>query len=368
MNDILARLISIPTVSGDQTAMHQLLNYVASFVVSRGMHVEWYESNGFESIVATTRGHRKTPKVLLAAHADVVPADEPAFTLTERDGRLYGRGAIDMKFAIAAYMDLIDSLVSNLDDYDFGLMITGDEELGGLNGAAKLVDEGYIPQVCILPDGGDDWQIQTSSKGFWAFEISTTGRSAHGSRHWQGDNAITKLLATLEEITGLFEDPSRQSKDTNTVSLNLLNGGVAMNQVPESASMTIDVRTTDAAEHARIYEAVTAICRRHGAAYRHVSDCAPTSFDLQDPLIAPFARLIAERTGVAQNGYHALGSSDARFYVPFGVPCISVYPTGGNLHAEDEWIDAEAFQHFRAILGDYMEQIARTDGMSPPQV
>jgi succinyl-diaminopimelate desuccinylase len=356
MEDILRQLVAFPSVSTDRQANHECIEYIASFLAERGLFVERFEFNGIESLVATTKQGTKNPKVMLAAHCDVVPAEPPEFELRAETGRYYGRGVVDMKFAIAAYMQLADDLKDNLGNYDFGIMITSDEEVGGRDGTAMLVDAGYIPEVCILPDGGDNWHIQTSSKGFLAFEISAEGKPAHGSRPWQGDNAITKLLGILDEIAALF--PKVPSGDTNTISLTRFNGDEAMNQVPAQAKMSIDVRTISSAEHARLYEAISTICHHNQASYSHISDAAPTNTDLNHPLVAPFAKLVTKYTSVEQHGYHALGASDIRFYVPYGVPCISVYPTGGNLHAADEWIDAQALQDFKTILNDYMRVVA----------
>src|ERR1051326_2061023 len=136
--DILRKLIAFPTVSGDAEAMHQLLEYVSSFVTQRGMHVVWFKSNGFESIVATVKEGHKTPKVMLGAHADVVPAEAAMFTLRQEEGKYIGRGVLDMKFALASYLQIIDDIKDDLDAYDIGLMVTSDEEVGGLDGVAKL--------------------------------------------------------------------------------------------------------------------------------------------------------------------------------------------------------------------------------------
>jgi acetylornithine deacetylase/succinyl-diaminopimelate desuccinylase-like protein len=359
MENILKKLVAFPTVSGDAQAMHELLQYVADFVMQRGMHVAWYESNGYESIVATVKPGDMTPKVMLGAHADVVPANAELFDLRKSKGKYYGRGVLDMKFALAAYLQIIDNLKDNLQAYDFGLMVTSDEEVGGHNGVAKLIDEGYLPQVCILPDGGDNWQIQTSSKGLWLFEIHAEGRTAHGSRPWLGDNAIHKLLIALDDIMALF--PKHLHPDTNTISLSQLNGGEAMNQVPHHASMRVDVRTINSKEHARIYDNIVRICRKHGLRQQFIGDAAPTKFDLTDPLIAPFAQLVTSVTGVTQYGYHALGASDVRYYVPFGIPCISVYPIGGQLHAADEWVDVNACHQFMDITQQYLQLIAPVD-------
>jgi len=361
MEDILRTLIAFRTVSGDKQAADDCLRYCADFLAAHGMHIRRFEWNGFPSLVATTRAGSKTPRVMLAAHLDVVPAEAADFTLQKQDGVYLGRGVLDMKFAVAAYLQTVQDLGTDLRNYDFGIMLTTDEEVGGRDGVARLVDEGYIPGVCVLPDGGDNWNIQTASKGFLAFAISTEGKAAHGSRPWQGDNAITKLLGILDEIATLF--PRIPDSDSNTISLNRITGGEAMNQVPSSATMSVDIRTINRSEHNRLFDAVTSICHKHGATYQHISDATPTSFDLQDPLIAPFADLVTKRTGVPQRGFRALGSSDVRFYVPFGVPCISVYPTGGHHHATGEWLDEQALSDFQAILADYLELTARSNGV-----
>jgi succinyl-diaminopimelate desuccinylase len=361
MDEILRKLVSYPTVTGDEYAMHQLLDYVAEFVTQRGMHVEWFESGGFESIVATTRPGQKTPKVMLAAHADVVPADTTMFTMQEGDGKYIGRGVLDMKFAIAAYLQIVDDLKDRLEDYDFGIQITADEEIGGAHGTAKLIDEGYLPQVCIIPDGGENWQVQTASKGSCVFEITATGKTAHGSRPWLGDNALIKLISVLDEIATLF--PRHPSPDTNTITLGKMEGGEAANQVPGLAMMAIDVRTVNSQEYQRVSEEIQAICRRRGIDCRLAVDIVPTQFNLEDLYIAPYVKLITEITGVNVAGSRTNGSSDARWYVPYGVPCISLYPTGSDLHSDGEWIDIKAFEQFQAVTAQYLETVAKVTAM-----
>ncbi len=357
MEDILRKLVAIRTVSGDAEAMHELLDYVDGFVAQRGMYVKRFTWNGYESLVATVKPGIKKPTVMLMAHADVVPADDMMFTMQEKNGTYIGRGVLDMKFAIATYLQIIDDIQADLQDYDIGLMITPDEEVGGRNGVAMLVNEGYIPKVCILPDGGDNWQVQTASKGMLLYEISVLGRSAHGSRPWLGDNALVKLLSVLDEIAALF--PKHPHPDTNTISLNGITGGKAYSQIPSTATMNLDIRAINAVEYARIHSAVMRICENTDAACTVISDGVPTNYQLDDPYIAPYAALVTEITGIPMRGFTAMGASDARYYVPYGVPCILTYPTGGNLHASGEWIDVKATQQFKIIIKRYLDAIAR---------
>src|SRR4030095_15751067 len=107
MENILKELVQIPSVSEDPLAINPAIEYIDRYLSERGMHVIRYESNGVESIVATTQ-KTKTPKVMLAAHVDVVPAPLDQFVFKKKGDKYYGRGVCDMKFAIAAYLQLID--------------------------------------------------------------------------------------------------------------------------------------------------------------------------------------------------------------------------------------------------------------------
>jgi acetylornithine deacetylase/succinyl-diaminopimelate desuccinylase-like protein len=356
MENILRKLVAFPTVSGDAAAMHDLLEYVSDFLITRGMHVERYESRGYESLVATTRQGNKRPAVMLGAHADVVFADSSMFDMQTQNGKYVGRGVLDMKFALASYLLLVDQLQNSLENYDFGIMVTGDEETGGRNGVAKLLAEGYLPQVCLLPDGGENWQIQTASKGSLQFNISLLGKTAHGSRPWLGENALVKLLAVLDEIASHF--PRHPHPDTNTITLSVINGGEAANQVPGRATMSIDIRTVNMAEHDRLRTLVFDICRAQQAVCELPVDAVPTSFDLKNRWIAPYAKHVYAVTGTKVHGSKTLGSSDARYFIPHDVPVISLYPTGGNLHADGEWIGIEALRHFHEITIRYVKEMA----------
>jgi succinyl-diaminopimelate desuccinylase len=355
MKDLLRRLIQFHTVHGDEQAMHEGLDYIAEYVIERGMHVERFDDAGVESLVATVRPGSKTPKVMLAAHLDVVPAPDEMFELGEANGKLYGRGALDMKCGIAAYLQLIDDLGSRLEDYDIGLMITTDEEIGGYSGTAKLLEEGYLPKVCILPDGGDNWQIQVHSKGFLHIRLTATGVTAHGSRPWLGQNAILPLIEALRDTQTLFPT---NAADSSTLNIATIGGGSAYNQVPHHAEADLDIRVMNESERPRLLKAIEAVAKKHGVASEVILDGAAGEFSLKNPYIAPFAKAITEVTGIKVTGSRTLGSGDARFFSAKGIPCVSLYPTGGGHHSAEEWIDEKAFYQFKDVLRRYLDQVA----------
>jgi len=351
---IFERLVSTPTITGNYQANHDALRYIEEFLSSRGMHIARHECNGVESLVATTR-RTKTPEIMLAAHLDVVPADERLFTLRKEGDKLYGRGTLDMKFAIAAYMSMVDDLRHNLSAYDFGIMITTDEEAGGTDGTAYLVKEGYLPKACIIPDGGDDWQMQTHAKGMFWLSLTADGKPAHASRPWLGDNAILRLLDTIQDITKLFEG---HNAETKTLNVGKINGGRAINQVADRAEALIDIRLMTEEEKAPLLTHIQAICEKYGTEISVVIDGAVASFPLSNPYLRKFADIITEVTGVEVKGSSTLGTNDSRYFAEHNIPCISVYPPGGGHHGVGEWVSAQGLHDFHQILTRYITHVA----------
>lgn len=353
--DLLLKLVGFPTPSADHIANREALDFIEQFLTTRGMHVTRLENGGFESLIATTRP-TKTPTIFLAGHLDVVPAPPELFEPRLENGRIYGRGVLDMKFAIASYLHLVDKLKADLTSYDFGLMITTDEEVSGEFGSALLAEQGYLPKVLLLPDGGDNWKIEQSAKGFWGGKLVARGKSAHGSRPWEGESASEKLHDALADFRALFPE---RNHDSNTYNIGMIHGGEAPNQVPNYMEAQIEFRAVSNEEYARLEQAVADICTRHGIDFELLRSGSVVVTDLTNPFVQQFRELLAQHTGVSET-MRSMGASDARFFTEKGVPCILVCPPGGGRHAADEWIDAESVETFTQIVQEFVQTAAHT--------
>jgi len=355
MESILAKLVSFQCITDNRDANNVALDYIDRFVSDRGMRTRQIEHNGIRSLVALSRPHHKKPAVMLGGHIDVVPGAEGLFTLQQDNEKYYGRGVLDMKGSIAVFLSVIDELKGKLDQFDLGLMVTTDEEIGGFNGTPIVLEKGYVPKVCILPDGGADWQIQTSAKGVFQLKITTSGQAAHGSQPWKGDNANLKLIRVIHEIYGLFP---KNGPDDNTINIGKISGGEAVNQVADSAEAHIDIRVISEKDRDELRAAIERICLEHGAQLSVVTDGISTNFNLQNPYIKRFAEIVTEVTNVKITGSHAHGSSDARFFAERNIPCISLYPPGGGHHSSDEWVRIESLHQLKKIVTQYILETA----------
>ena len=351
---MLERLVALPTVSGNLAACEEGLDYIGEFLAERGMRVRRFDQDGFGALVATVHP-TLSPAVMLTAHLDVVPGPEHLFTLKRDGGRVVGRGVFDMKGAIAAYLALIDELGPDLHRYDLGVMITTDEETRDLGVKLLLQDEGYRARVAVLPDGGDHWQLEEVAKGAWRVRVSTYGVAVHGSRPWTGQSASFKLLDLLADIRRRFpvEDPH-----VDTLNISFLRAGTAPNQLPDQAEAVLDIRVMGPEELAAVERDVAEICRQHGADLELLVLFPPVKHDLNDPLLAEFARSVERVTGVTCGPCISYGSSDAAQYAIVGVPCAVTRPIGGGHHGDDEWVDVESLAQLVPVLRDYVSRVA----------
>lgn len=363
MNDlrkILDFLVSIPTVTGNFAANNKALDYVADFLDERGMHVVRRQHDEYGALVATSRP-TKTPIVMLVAHLDVVTADDEAFTLGEKDGKLLGRGVFDMKGALAAYMALVDRMGASVSDFDFGIMVTTDEETRDF-GVRLLLEEGFMSEVAVLPDGGDDWQLEASTKGTFYKNISVQGRSSHGSRPWLGECATTKVLELLNEIRALFPHPG---PETNTLNIGIINAGRAVNQIPDLAEVALDVRTMNQFEYDRINQEIDALCKKYDAHVATSASFVPLVHDMANPYMKTFATSIRAVTGKEAGATISFGASDAVHYLDRNIPCVVTRPPGGDHHTPTEWIDKKALGQLVYVLQDFLERTCKiADGVA----
>jgi succinyl-diaminopimelate desuccinylase len=349
--EMLSHLVRFPTVTSDQATNSAALDWVEQQLSGLPLHVRRYQSQGFPSLVATTRD-TKSPKLWLSAHMDVVPGPTESYEPKVADGRLYGRGAHDMKFALAVFITLLQELSDSLPELDLGLMITCDEEVGGFNGAGYLIETlGYRGKTVLIPDTNSDWQFEMGAKGVMWWDVCATGTAAHAGRAWEGVNAIDELVRFVNHVRANF--PTEPCGDPNhphaAFNLGTISGGTAANAVPNSASARVDIRypaDVSADEIASWFQAA------HAAVPAVQAQLTITDSPYVVPNDGPihhFERIAETVTGRRLGRFVAHGSSDARFFARRGAHSVNICPTGSGFHMPTEWIDIEDLTRFYEV-------------------
>jgi succinyl-diaminopimelate desuccinylase len=209
----------------------------------------WRFDHGGTPSILILPGRGKTP-ILLMSHIDVVDASAELFTPVQKQGKLYGRGSIDDKYAVALSLVLLKNHLEHLrskgkgqKDLPFGVLITGDEEIGGTNGAKKVLNE-VKADFCVALDGGAPDKIVVKEKGVLKLKLVSKGKAAHGARPWLGENAIDNLIEDYLKLRNHFQ-VSAPDHWHRTMNFSMIQAGKSFNQVPESAEALFDIRYTE---------------------------------------------------------------------------------------------------------------------------
>lgn len=357
MEQYLASLVAIASTADNPEACRQVVAVMKDHAVAHGMHVQEWSDNGLPILLATTRQTLR-PKVLFVLHGDVVDGPETLFTMRRDGGRLCGRGVWDMKFALAGSMALLDTLGPKLHEYDIGWLITSDEETRNHN-VKYALKQGVSADCAVILDGGEDWQLEAASKGVWCTTVTVTGVASHGSRPWEGESASMALHAMLSEVLKLFEG---QGPYTDTVNISRLHAGKAHNQVPDTASVTLDIRTMDADHMAEKQAAVTKIYDAYRAMWEVEVYMQPLKHDLDNAYLQAYDESARRLTRLASAPVLSYGGSDASDFTTHDIPCVVTRPKGGGHHADGEWIDRDSLNLFVPIFRDFLAQTAELTG------
>ena len=218
---------------------------------------------GRDNIVAILRGKSRGHNLTYICHMDTMPAGEgweyPPFSAEIIDGKLYGRGACDMKAGLAAAMLAFRNL-SRLEkplNYDFQLIATVNEE-DAMTGAEQAVRDGYVnADSYVLDAEPTDSRIQVAHKGKTWFELTTHGKTCHASMPQHGCDAIAAMAEIITRVNRkLAELPVHPEMGACSATFGTIRGGWNPYIVPDTCTATLDMRLTPPTTNARSAELV----------------------------------------------------------------------------------------------------------------
>ncbi len=353
MDEIVAltrKLITFRTTHDRPEEIRRCATFISEWLKSAGIVCCTLEKEGVPSLLVTPRP-AEAP-VLLMSHIDVVAALDALFQPKVQNGRLYGRGSIDDKYAAALSMVLLRDWAGRNGgqrQLPFGILITGDEEVGGRNGADFALSR-VRGRFCIALDGGNCDEIVVQEKGLIRLRLVCKGRSAHGARPWLGDNAIEKLMTAYQRIRTDFQQTATDHWH-RTVNFSQVQAGRSPNQVPDRAEGLLDIRFTEVDDIDDLLEGWT---RAIDAEIEVVSrgpvfDAGPSAeLDLLRRTV-PEARLVREH-----------GASDARYLAAHGWTGV-VWGANGEMsqHSEGEHLLIESLATLYRRIDRFLVRFSR---------
>ncbi len=344
-------LVRIKTTADRPEELQRGIQYVEHFFQEvTGLFIKRYECEGKPSIVISTQD-TLSPDIFLVGHLDVVPASDELFEPIYKGTKMFGRGVCDMKSECVVLMQLIKEIAQQADRPSVALMLTTDEEIGGLHGVSYLLNKiGYRSKIAIIPDGGqapDD--IVLENKGVLLLRMTAKGKTGHGSRPWLGENAIEKLLSAYARVRTLFPNQATATDFWyNTLNIGMISGGEAANQIPDSASCDLDIRFTPDVTAQALLEQIMA-CVGDGVSVELRVNGDPIFTDPKDSFVQMYASCVEESLGTPATFNKHCGSNDGRFFTSLGIPIIVSRPTSGDQHSPHEWLETESLVDFYQI-------------------
>jgi len=318
--------------------------FIERWLTERGIDCRRIDQAGTPSVVALPPSGRSP--VLLMSHIDVVEGAEALFAPRVENGRIYGRGSLDDKYAAALSMVLMGDRHRRGKKGSLGILVTGDEETGGFNGARHALKD-IRADFCIALDGGSVEKIVVREKGVLKLRLVARGKAAHGSRPWLGENAIESLMADYARIRAVFGE-NRPEAWHRTLNFSQVAGGESFNQVPDRAEAVFDIRYTEADDP----DELATRLQKAASGNIIVEAKEPLFFGGTSPYLQ---RLLSAAEGTVTGFEH--GASDARFLSDFGIDGI-VWGADGDksAHAADEHVDIDSIarlaEHLSAFLDD----------------
>jgi acetylornithine deacetylase/succinyl-diaminopimelate desuccinylase family protein len=333
------------------------------------------KETGRTNVIATI-GKRR-PRVLVAAHLDVVPAGDgwetEPFKPVLKGDRIYGRGSTDNKGQLAAMMLVARYLKDHEADFkgQFILVAAADEEVGSVLGLDYLVKDNLIDaDLAIIPDsGGNMRRVVIGEKGLLRITVSSHGRQAHASTPEQGFNAIWPMISFLNLLKRepFFAD-RHPAFTPPTMNLGVLKGGVAVNVVPAKCLAEIDFRFLPGREAKDIVGKVEVLVRKvmeqdplAKLEIEQVSSMPPFMVSPDHPIVRIIRMRAKEALGVEPALEGMSGTTVSKQLIWKGITSIG-FSCGDSdkAHMANESVSVDEMLVFArvmtGIIGDYCEQ------------
>jgi len=399
-------LIRFPTVNPPGEAYTPCAEHLACILAARGFETRLIRGEGAPgdsdryprtNVVARREGRAPGPTVHFNSHIDVVEAGEgwsvDPFAGVVRNGKVFGRGACDMKGGLAASIIAADAFMAVYPDFHGAIEISGtvDEESGGFGGVAYLARSGFFskPRVdhVIIPEPLNKDRICLGHRGVWWAEIETHGAIAHGSMPFLGDSAIRHMAAVLSAFEAELY-PALDAKRTDmpvvpegarrsTLNINSIHGGQTEDFFPglpspnvaDSCRIVIDRRFLIEESLEEVKDEVIAILERlkrerprFDYSIRDLMEVLPTMTARDAAVPRALAKAVRAVFGREPDYVISPGTYDQKHIARLGHlhDCVAYGPGILDLaHRPDEWVGIEDMVQSATVMAMALDTLLR---------
>ncbi|PXW88254.1 succinyldiaminopimelate desuccinylase [Nitrosomonas sp. Nm84] len=372
-NDTLAlaqQLISLRSLTPSDSGCQEIL---ISHLEKLGFHIESMRFGDVDNLWA--RRGNTAPVLCFAGHTDVVPTgpleqwDSDPFTPTIRDGRLYGRGAADMKSSLAAFITAIEAFVAQHANHQgsIALLITSDEEGIAIDGTVKVVEtlkaRGELLDYCIVGEPtctdklGDT--IKNGRRGSLSGHLTIKGIQGHIAYPHLAKNPIHLAAPAIAELAQTEWDQGNEYFPPTTWHISNINGGTgATNVIPGTLNLLFNFRFSTASTVESLQTRVHEILGRHGFDYELAWELSGKPFltpkaELADAMHDAIFKVTAIEPQLSTSG----GTSDGRFIADICAQVIEFGPRNATIHKLNEHVEVADLEQLSKIYQLALENL-----------
>ncbi|GAA3545068.1 acetylornithine deacetylase [Zobellella aerophila] len=378
--DILGRLIGFDTTSANSNLA--LIAYVQQYLRDHGVDSQLiFDEPQNKANLYATIGPQDKAGVMLSGHTDTVPVTGQQWTrepyrLTEAEGRYYGRGTSDMKAFLAVVLAAVPDLVSRELHTPVHLAFSYDEEIGCV-GVRRLIDtlRGHPvkPAICIIGEP-TSMQVVTAHKGKLAARVTVKGKECHSGMAPLGVNAINyaaRLIHWLEQLAlqKKNEGPFEQGYEVpySTVHTGTVQGGTALNIVPNHCSFLFEIRNVAAEDPRQLLARFRAYADDLAAEMHQIDPACRIEIEItteypglstaEDAEVIRFVRNLVDTDGGGRIGF---GTEGGLFSNQLGIPTVVCGPGSMDQgHKPDEFIHVSQLEQCELFMARLTEQLSK---------
>jgi acetylornithine deacetylase/succinyl-diaminopimelate desuccinylase-like protein len=358
--DLTADLVRIDSVNPDLVpggaGEGEIARFVASWLEDAGLEVESEEiAPGRWNVVGIARGTGGGRSLLLNAHMDTVgmAGIEDPLAARSENGRLYGRGAYDMKASLAAIMQAGQRAVEAGSRGDVIVTAVADEEVGSIG--SEAVAARYSADAAIVAEPTEE-RLAIAHRGFAWIEVETRGVAAHGSRPDLGEDAIARMGDVLVRLSSLDEElrarPPHRLLGTGSAHASLIEGGTELSTYPGRCVLQAERRTLPGETEADVSAEAQALLGDLEGTARVAFFREPFEVDEGEEIVG----LVGRHAG----GSELIGVpywADSALFAAAGIPTVVFGPCGEGAHAAVEWVDTASAERcaeiYAAVAAEY---------------
>ena len=349
------------------------MDLVAERLAPLGFILEYVNRGGVTNLWAR-RGSAR-PLFCFAGHTDVVPTGpleswtSPPFAPEIRDGRLYGRGAADMKSSVAASVTAVEDFVAAHPDHpgSIAFLLTSDEEGDAVDGTVAVVEalmaRGETLDFCVIGEPtsvdtlGD--MVKNGRRGSLSGTLKVKGIQCHIAYPHLGRNPIHEVAPALAKLAATEWDRGNEYFPPTTWQISNIHGGTgATNVVPGSVEIKFNFRFSTASTPESLQGRLTAILDRHGLVYDIAWTLGARPFLTgRGPLADAAAAAIRAECGIETELSTTGGTSDGRFIAEICPQLIEIGPVNATSHKIDEHVEIAALPRLSAIYRRILETL-----------